>query len=83
MVIRVAIIQDDPALSARFADAISAAMDMIVAKTANSVISSSGLTDAGVYDVLLCAAERPEKAGPCRPSQTKRDAPGTAWGRQR
>ena len=63
MMIRVAIIEDDPILSAHFADAINAAANMMVVNTANSVISGSGLIDAGGYDVLLCDLGLPDGDG--------------------
>lgn len=63
MVIRVAIIEDDPILAGRFADAINAATGMMVVNSANSVISGSGLVDAGGYDVLLCDLGLPDGDG--------------------
>jgi DNA-binding NarL/FixJ family response regulator len=61
--IRVAIVEDDPEMSARLAGAIGRAEDMIVTGTAATVAGGSGLVEAGGYDVLLCDLGLPDGSG--------------------
>ncbi len=61
--IRVAIVEDDPVLSARFADAINATDGMLVVATAANVAAGIGVVDAGGYEVLLCDLGLPDGSG--------------------
>jgi DNA-binding NarL/FixJ family response regulator len=61
--IRVAIVEDDPVMSARLADAIAATDDMMLIDTAASVAAGAGMVDAGGYDVLLCDLGLPDGSG--------------------
>jgi DNA-binding NarL/FixJ family response regulator len=61
--IRVAIVEDDPEMSARLAGAIGSAEDMIVTGTAASVVGGRGIVEAGGYDVLLCDLGLPDGSG--------------------
>jgi DNA-binding NarL/FixJ family response regulator len=61
--IRVAIVEDDPEMSARLAGAISRAEDMLVTGTAATVAGGSGLVEAGGFDVLLCDLGLPDGSG--------------------
>jgi DNA-binding NarL/FixJ family response regulator len=61
--IRVAIIEDDPRMSARLVAAINAADAMTVTATASSYREGVGLIEAGGYDVLLCDLGLPGGSG--------------------
>ncbi|MGA2951014.1 MAG: response regulator transcription factor [Caulobacteraceae bacterium] len=61
--IRVAIVEDDPEMSARLAGAIARADDMIVTGIAATVAGGSGIVEAGGYDVLLCDLGLPDGSG--------------------
>jgi DNA-binding NarL/FixJ family response regulator len=61
--IRVAIIEDDPRMSARLVTAINAAEVMTVTATASSYREGVGLIEAGGYDVLLCDLGLPGGSG--------------------
>ncbi len=61
--IKVAIVEDDPVLLARFADAINATQGMMVVNTASSFAAGVGMVDAGGYDVLLSDLGLPDGNG--------------------
>jgi DNA-binding NarL/FixJ family response regulator len=61
--IRVAIVEDDPQMSARLADAIGSADGMLVTGVAGTVAAGAGLVEAGGYDVLLCDLGLPDGNG--------------------
>jgi DNA-binding NarL/FixJ family response regulator len=63
LMIKVAVIEDDPVLLSRFCDAINATQDMSVVNTANSFAVGLGLIDAGGYDVLLSDLGLPDGDG--------------------
>lgn len=61
--IRVAIIEDDPAMRALLSSAIEAEADMLLTATAATVAEASGMIEAGGYDVLLCDLGLPDGSG--------------------
>jgi DNA-binding NarL/FixJ family response regulator len=61
--IRVAIVEDDPIMSARLAGAVASAEDMEVAGAATTVAGGSSLVEAGGFDVLLCDLGLPDGSG--------------------
>lgn len=61
--IRVAIIEDDPAMQELLADAIEATDDMTLTETAENYAAASGMVNAGGYDVLLCDLGLPDGNG--------------------
>lgn len=61
--IRVAIIEDDPAMRELLSSAVSASDDMILTGTAENYAAASGMINAGGYDVLLCDLGLPDGNG--------------------
>ncbi|MEO9461047.1 MAG: response regulator transcription factor [Marinomonas sp.] len=61
--IRVAIIEDDPAMRELFSSAVSACEDMILSGSAENYAAASGMINAGGYDVLLCDLGLPDGNG--------------------
>lgn len=61
--LRVAVIEDDPAMRTLLVDAIAAADDMLLTGTADNVTTASGMIEAGGYDVLLCDLGLPDGSG--------------------
>lgn len=61
--IRIAIVEDDPAMRGMLADAISACEDMLLTSTAANVAEATGMIEAGGYDVLLCDLGLPDGNG--------------------
>lgn len=61
--IRIAIVEDDPAMRGMLADAISACEDMLLTSTAANVAEAKGMIEAGGYDVLLCDLGLPDGNG--------------------
>lgn len=61
--IRVAIIEDDPAMSSLLESAVNECDDMQVTSTAANVAAASGMIEAGGYDVLLCDLGLPDGNG--------------------
>jgi DNA-binding NarL/FixJ family response regulator len=62
-VIRVAIIEDDPVMLERLANAITDCDDMILTGTAANFVTGKGMVEAGGYDVLLCDLALPDGNG--------------------
>lgn len=61
--IRVAIIEDDPAMRGLLSAAIEAEPDMLLTASAATVAEASGMIEAGGYDVLLCDLGLPDGSG--------------------
>ncbi len=61
--IRVAIIEDDPAMRELLSSAVSASDDMILTGRAENYAAASGMINAGGYDVLLCDLGLPDGNG--------------------
>lgn len=61
--IRVAVIEDDPAMRDLLGSSIDACDDMILTATADNIATASGLIEAGGYDVLLCDLGLPDGNG--------------------
>lgn len=61
--IRIAIIEDDPAMRGLLSQAIEDSGDMMLTATADNVASASGMIEAGGYDVLLCDLGLPDGSG--------------------
>lgn len=61
--IRVAIIEDDPAMREWLAAAIDAADDMRLTGVAENVATARGMIEAGGYEVLLCDLGLPDGSG--------------------
>ncbi len=61
--IKVAIIEDDPAMCDLLRNAVEACDDMMVTGTADNVARASGMIEAGGYDVLLCDLGLPDGSG--------------------
>ena len=59
-VIRVAVIEDDPAVLERISAALEAAPDISVVATAHNAASGKALVDSCVFDVLLCDLGLPD-----------------------
>jgi DNA-binding NarL/FixJ family response regulator len=63
MLIRVAIIEDDPVMQDKLVRAIAAAEDMLVVAVAANVAEGKGVIEAGGYDVMLCDLGLPDGSG--------------------
>ncbi len=61
--IRVAIIEDDPAMRDMLAGAIGGCDDMLLTAAAANVAEAQGMIEAGGYDVLLCDLGLPDGSG--------------------
>jgi DNA-binding NarL/FixJ family response regulator len=61
--IRVAIIEDDPAMRELLAAAIEGAEDMLLTGVADNVATARGMIEAGGYEVLLCDLGLPDGSG--------------------
>lgn len=61
--IRIAIIEDDPAMRDLLSTAIEHSGDMRLMGTADNVASATGMIEAGGYDVLLCDLGLPDGSG--------------------
>lgn len=61
--IRAAIVEDDPIMSARLVEAIGAAPDLEPVGTAANLRDGMTLVDAGGFDVLLCDLGLPDGSG--------------------
>jgi DNA-binding NarL/FixJ family response regulator len=61
--IKVAIIEDDPAMRDLLNTSVEACEDMIVTGTAQNVAEAAGMIEAGGYDVLLCDLGLPDGNG--------------------
>lgn len=61
--IRIAIIEDDPATRELLSAAIDGCDDMLLTATATNVAEASGMIEAGGYDVLLCDLGLPDGSG--------------------
>jgi DNA-binding NarL/FixJ family response regulator len=62
-VIKVAIIEDDPAMRGLLEVSVNECEDMQVTGTADNVAAASGMIEAGGYDVLLCDLGLPDGKG--------------------
>ncbi len=63
LMIRTAIVEDDPAVIVRLRAALEAAEDIEIVATANSIASGLELIAAGGFDVLLCDLGMPDGEG--------------------
>mgnify|MGYP003452973614 CR=1 FL=1 len=61
--IRIAIIEDDPAMRGLLAAAIAECEDLLLTSTASNVAQATGMIEAGGYDVLLCDLGLPDGNG--------------------
>jgi DNA-binding NarL/FixJ family response regulator len=61
--LRVAVIEDDPAMRARLAEAIGETSDLTFAGSASNMAEAEILIDSGGYDVLLCDLGLPDGSG--------------------
>lgn len=61
--IRVAIIEDDPAMRGLLSAALEREADMLLTATAANVAEARGMIEAGGYDVLLCDLGLPDGNG--------------------
>ncbi|MEP2736888.1 MAG: response regulator transcription factor [Erythrobacter sp.] len=61
--IRVAIIEDDPAMRDLLSNAVEASGDMMLTAASQNVAEASGMIEAGGYDVLLCDLGLPDGNG--------------------
>ncbi len=61
--IRVAIIEDDPAMRTLLETSVNECEDMKVVATADNVAEAGGMIEAGGYDVLLCDLGLPDGNG--------------------
>jgi DNA-binding NarL/FixJ family response regulator len=63
MLIRIAIVEDDPVMQDKLCGAIGEAADMMVVATAFNVAEARGMIEAGGYDVMLCDLGLPDGNG--------------------
>jgi DNA-binding NarL/FixJ family response regulator len=63
MMIRIAIVEDDPVMRDKLSGAIEPVEDMMVVSTAANIAEAKGMIEAGGYDVLLCDLGLPDGNG--------------------
>lgn len=63
MLIRIAIVEDDPVMQDKLIRAIAEAEDMLVVAVAANVTEGMGVIEAGGYDVMLCDLGLPDGSG--------------------
>lgn len=61
--IRVAIVEDDPAMRDLLVSALDASDDMLLTATADNAAAARGMIEAGGHDVLLCDLGLPDGTG--------------------
>jgi DNA-binding NarL/FixJ family response regulator len=63
IMIRIAIVEDDPVMQAKLSDAVNGADDLILCAAVSNVAEARGMIEAGGYDVLLCDLGLPDGNG--------------------